>query len=470
MTPKFGTSGLRGLVTDLTPELVADHVRAFLAACPTGDGVFVGRDLRASSPRIAETVMAAVRATGHGTTDCGAVPTPALARAAMAAGQAAIMVTGSHIPADRNGLKFYRPDGEITKADEAAIIRMLGRSAADTPASGPVPDTRVLDVAETYCTRYVAAFGPDALSGLRLGVYQHSSVARDLLMQVLAALGATPVALARSDRFVPIDTEALPPQTCKDLARWCQDHALDAVVSTDGDADRPLVMQATGRIVPGDVLGVLTARTLGADTLCVPVSANSMVSQLPDMRRTLLTRIGSPYVLAGMQQAALEDPKARIVGFEPNGGFLLGFPAQGPTGALAPLMTRDSLLPIVAPLAAARAAGCGLEDLIAALPARFTAADRLQNIPPEQAQAFIETLTQEPAARQAFFDAGAAETGLDLTDGLRVRFANDSVVHLRPSGNAPECRVYAEAETDARATALVAHHLARLSARLSPQS
>lgn len=53
MDPKFGTSGLRGLVTDLTPDLVADHIRAFLHACPMGTGLYVGRDLRPSSPALA---------------------------------------------------------------------------------------------------------------------------------------------------------------------------------------------------------------------------------------------------------------------------------------------------------------------------------------------------------------------------------------------------------------------------------
>ena len=129
MAPKFGTSGLRGLVVELTPDLVADHIRAFLAACPTGTGLWVGRDLRPSSPDLAAVVLQAARAAGLTTVDCGAVPTPALALAAMNAGAAAVMVTGSHIPADRNGLKFYLPHGEIAKTDEAAILAALGAPA-----------------------------------------------------------------------------------------------------------------------------------------------------------------------------------------------------------------------------------------------------------------------------------------------------------------------------------------------------
>lgn len=49
------------------------------------------------------------------------LPTPALALQAMQMNQPAIMITGSHITFDRNGIKFYRPDGEISESDEAAI-------------------------------------------------------------------------------------------------------------------------------------------------------------------------------------------------------------------------------------------------------------------------------------------------------------------------------------------------------------
>ena len=157
MPPKFGTSGLRGLVVALTPELVAAHVQAFLVACPVGTGLYVGRDLRPSSPDIAQMVIDAAVAAGVDVVDCGDVPTPALALAAMNAGAGAVMITGSHIPADRNGLKFYTPAGEITKDDEAGILAALGQVRA---GSGAVTQA---DVGPAYVARYVDAFGGDAL-------------------------------------------------------------------------------------------------------------------------------------------------------------------------------------------------------------------------------------------------------------------------------------------------------------------
>ena len=468
MPPKFGTSGLRGLVLDLTPELVAAHVAAFLTACPTGTGLFVGQDLRPSSPRIAADVIAAAQARGLAVTDCGALPTPALALAAMAAGAAAVMVTGSHIPADRNGLKFYLPTGEISKADEAAIMAALGHGPAYSGPQGSLhaacnegseagPKARM-----AYVQRYQAAFGAAALAGLRLGLYAHSSVARDLLADLLTALGAEVVTLARSDGFIPVDTEAVAPETQARLHDWCKTHRLDAVVSTDGDADRPLVTDETGTVVPGDVLGALTALALGAEVICTPVSSNSMLAEIAAFRAVQRTRIGSPFVIAAMADRLAQDPAAKVVGFEANGGFLLGFTAQGPAGVLPALMTRDAVLPIIAPLAAARAAGQSMAQAVARLPARFTAADRLTDTPTELGQALLGRLRADAAARAAFLAPLGQEASLDQTDGLRISLIGGRVVHLRPSGNAPEFRVYVEADTAQAAQAFLHRAMARV--------
>lgn len=460
MAPKFGTSGLRGLVVDLTPDLVADHVAAFLAACGTGTGLYVGRDLRPSSPRIAADVIAAARGCGVPVTDCGALPTPALALAAMGAGAAAVMVTGSHIPADRNGLKFYLPTGEISKTDEASIVAALGQPRRPVARQGAL--SFAPHAGAEYVARYVSAFGPRALSGLRLGIYEHSSVARDLLAELIGALGGEVVRLARSETFIPVDTEAVAPETRAQLRDWCATHRLDAVLSTDGDADRPLLSDATGRVLPGDVLGVLTARALGAQVICTPVSSNSMVTEIAAFTTVHRTKIGSPFVIAAMEGVLAADPAAKVVGFEANGGFLQGFTAKAPAGPLPALMTRDAVLPIVAPLAAALAAGQSLAQMVAALPARFTAADRLTETPTEASAAFLAQLTADPAARARFLAPLGQEHRLDLTDGVRIELLGGRVVHLRPSGNAPEFRVYAEAETVEAAQDLLERGLARV--------
>ena len=139
----FGTSGARGLVADFTPEVCAAFTVAFLdslavrgvGAAPTASAtskltsgtcapagnnpsrLAIAMDNRPSSPAIAAACIAAAQAFDVQVDFYGVIPTPALAFQAMQDGIPAIMVTGSHIPFDRNGLKFYRADGEITKAD-----------------------------------------------------------------------------------------------------------------------------------------------------------------------------------------------------------------------------------------------------------------------------------------------------------------------------------------------------------------
>lgn len=455
MAPKFGTSGLRGLVTDLTDALCAGYARAFLTAVPHQGLVLIGRDLRPSSARISQSVANAAAGMGLRVADCGEIPTPALALAAMAAGAPSIMVTGSHIPADRNGLKFYTASGEITKTDEAAIL-----AAYHEGPPGPTTTPEDASAARgAYARRYTEAYG-SALTGLRVGVYQHSSVARDLLAEVLTALGASVTPLGRSDRFVPVDTEAVSAATRQMLADWAADGALDAIVSTDGDADRPLVADATGQVIPGDVIGTLAAAALGADTIVTPVSSNTLIEASGRFAATARTRIGSPFVIAGME-AQRTRPGARVAGFEANGGFLLGFPAAGPAGPLAPLMTRDAFLPIIATLAEAARTGLSLSDLVATLPARHTASDRLEAVPTDWSQGFVAGLSDDPAERRGFF-AGRNERAIDRTDGLRLTFTDDTILHLRPSGNAPELRCYAEAGTAAVAETLVRDTLARI--------
>jgi len=464
MPPKFGTSGLRGLVTELTPDLVRGYVRAFIAAFPQGTAVHVGWDLRPSSPAIADAVMEAVCAAGLTAINHGAVPTPALALASMSQGDAAVMITGSHIPADRNGLKFYVPLGEVSKTDEIAILAALQENHPDALTPGTIEPCT--DALPAYVARYAQAFGADALKDLRIGVYEHSSVARDVMGEIIRVLGAETVALARSDVFIPVDTEAVDPATRGLLAGWAKEHDLDAIVSTDGDGDRPMLADAAGTIIAGDLLGPLTAAFLGADTLITPVSSNTLIDHMPQFTAITRTRIGSPFVIAAMEATLDTASQTKITGYEANGGFLLGFMAAGPTGPLAPLMTRDSLLPLIAPLAAARAAGKSLTDLTAALPPRFTAADRVQEVPTEKSGALIEGLKSSAEARAAFFHGVGTEQALDLTDGLRVAFDCGSIVHLRPSGNAPECRCYAESDSLNAALTLVDTHLSRVKAAL----
>src|SRR3990167_40888 len=222
----FGTSGLRGLVTDMTDlecYINAIGFMRFLAkedALIQGSRVFLGGDLRTSTPRIMQVMTAAITDAGYVPVYCGKIPTPALAYYALMHKSPCIMVTGSHIPADRNGIKFYKSAGEILKTDETVMQQHVTLARAEVYSSNVdlfdsngslqlLPALPVLDsAAETeYLKRYTDLFSDTSLSGKKIVMYQHSAVGRDVIAALLEALGAEVVRVGRTDTFVSIDTE-----------------------------------------------------------------------------------------------------------------------------------------------------------------------------------------------------------------------------------------------------------------------
>lgn len=453
---KFGTSGLRGLVKDLNGPPAASYTLAFLRTLAErgdltpGAVVCVGRDLRSSSPAIAALVEAAIASAGYQPVDCGALPTPALCLYAMAHGRPAIMVTGSHIPDDRNGLKFYRPDGEIDKADEAAILRnhVLGglpqNSQVQPRSASPLRD---------YARRYTEFFGADALKGLRVGVYQHSSVFREVIMEILSAVGAEPAALGRSEAFVPVDTEAVHPDDVAKLRNWAANGDFAAVVSSDGDADRPLIADERGTVVRGDAVGAVTAASLNAGTIVTPMTSNSGLEDNRFGAAVLRTAVGSPFVIAGIAQA-LEGRASPVIGFEANGGVILGSPAKREGRTLAALPTRDAVLPILCCLAEIKRTGAALSQIVKELGFRPARSSRLQDIAPERSAAFLGSLTSS-LAEEVEAEIGPV-VSVNKNDGVRLLSDRKEMLYYRASGNAPELRCYVEAASDVRADELLA--------------
>lgn len=462
----FGTSGARGLASAMTDRVCYAYTVGFLqyleraGEVHPGDAVAIAGDYRPSTDRIIAAAAAAVHELGYRPVYCGHIPTPAVAAYGMAEGIASLMVTGSHIPDDRNGIKFNRPGGEILKQDEAGIREQeitLPVEPFDEhgmfvePPPMPAEDRAAY---RGYLARYLDFLPPNCLSGSRVLLYEHSSVARECFAELLEGLGAEVLKRGRSEQFVPVDTEAIRAEDVALARQWAADEQFDMILSADGDGDRPLVGDERGAWLRGDVAGILVARYLDADTVVTPVSSNTALEASGWFERVIRTRIGSPFVIEAMQ-AACDAGGQRVMGYEANGGFLTMTDVRRDERILPALPTRDAVIVGLCLLLSARDCGCPVSELAARLPQRFTASDRLQAFPPELAQARIAALAEGGAtAIRAAFPALGEVASIDRTDGLRIRFANGETVHLRPSGNAPELRCYNEADSPARAAEL----------------
>ena len=487
-----------------------------------GDEFHVAYDLRPSSTafvpgesrrgEICQAVVRGLEDAGMRPVNLGAIPTPALAYYAFSLARGSIMVTGSHIPFDRNGYKLNTSRGELLKEHEDPINRAVrqvrerlngqafGESLFDE--SGMFKDGHrelgpALDVARAaYLRRYQTFFAGCSLEGQRIVVYQHSAVGRDLLVEMLEHFGAEAVPAGRSSTFVPIDTEnigAAQLATIQELAdRAAAGGKVDAVVSLDGDSDRPLLVGIAGagkaRFFGGDLVGMITAQYLGADSVVVPISCNDGIdrfalSQVVEPK----TRIGSPYVIRGMR-AARERGRRAVCGWEANGGFLTGSDITRQGRVLAALPTRDAMLPLLCALVAAAEKKVSLVELFGSLPQRYSRAALLEQFPGTISARLVacyspgdaairdvrfggedgafdedgsrvewsaEAAQQSEAIRQrlaGYFALGSGPiTHLNYTDGVRIEFENGDIAHFRPSGNADEFRIYAVADSQERA-------------------
>jgi len=411
----FGTSGARGLVSDMTDEVCYAYTLGFLQHTLTNKNakkkVAIGGDLRPSTPRIMAACLAAAKNLGFECDYQGFLPSPALALYSIKKGIPSIMVTGSHIPDNRNGIKFCDYYGEITKSDEQGIrTQIVGADLRVCPCDLPTPNNDAMEIYKDYILNL---FPKNSMQGVNIAFYQHSAVGRDIAVEILTELGANVKAVGRSEKFVPVDTEAIRKEDVAFAKQICASGEFFCVASTDGDSDRPLLSDENGVWLKGDSLGILTAKALGIEAVAIPVSCNTAAERSGFFKEVLRTKIGSPFVIEGLKK--LQGKYKSVAGFEANGGFLTES-----------LTTRDALTPIIATIIDSKKQGLKISELLAKLPARYASSGLTRGF------------------------------SVDATDGYRIEFENGDIIHLRKSGNAPEFRCYTESKTPEQAELLSA--------------
>jgi phosphomannomutase len=515
------------------------NVRGFIAYLKMrgefkeGDSIAMGGDRRPSTYRIKRAAAAAIADMDGVVDDQGQVPSPALAYYAMCRKIAGIMVTGSHIPADRNGIKFTKRSGEILKSDEPGILENVRKERAKVhsasggdsifdnkgdfkagPGSGfnalLKAESHVGKSGELYIDRYRDVFGNKFFpEGTKIFLYQHSAVGRDIAKEIFESLGAEAFAPdiridgepLRSDEFVAVDTESVSDRTMAIFRKVLVNNDIDIGVTLDGDSDRPLLVYREYkegrptdevRYITGDILGLLAILGLEklnikVDAVCIPVSANDAIARACEEKgiELALTKIGSPFVIVAMNDSIASHPAGwNVFSWESNGGFLTGTDLKFGGSVLKALPTRDAVLPLLSVIGLIVKSGKKASELVETLPSRFTHADRIKEFPMETSSAIIDYLTpRDPADAKELekikerieevFQGGdgfGKVKTIDYTDGIRILFDNGEISHLRPSGNAPEFRNYAIADSQARAREMVRMGIGKAIPRLAERA
>jgi phosphomannomutase len=314
----FGTAGVRGIFNKTqTPEQV--YRLAETIAFASGRGRYgVGWDGRKVSALLARTVLAAVNAVGSDACAFGLVPTPVLAFGTRSrACVTGFSVTASHNPAEFSGVKVFNRNGmELPKSDEERIERAMAVDVMKPTGSFGelIPDEGVVD-------DYIAAVisrHPQVSHPLRIALDCASGPGGLVTPEILKGLGheVIPVNAQVSWRF-----PARPPEptaaNLSDFAAMVPTLGADLGFAHDGDADRLVMVDPIGNVVPDSTFTILALMGLGLSSGTAVISENTSSAVAEEAGRLGLnvkrSRVGKTFALLEGEGGVFATEPSKIV-------------------------------------------------------------------------------------------------------------------------------------------------------------
>ncbi len=281
----FGTDGVRGKagVAPLDASTVRRLGAALVRALRHGSNpvrFLVGRDTRESGEWIEQELARGVRAEGASLTSAGIIPTPAIAYLTPRLGYTAgLVISASHNPFEDNGIKVFSGAGEkFTEALEDTVEAHLFDEDVDpSPLGAPVER---IDYRSQYIDHLKEILTPDARTrALRIAVDCANGATTTIAPRLFQELGIETrcIGCAPDGRNINLNYGSTHPET---LARTVVDGGYDLGIAYDGDGDRAIFVDASGKVVDGDAVMLLCAKhmksegRLKGDALVATVMSN----------------------------------------------------------------------------------------------------------------------------------------------------------------------------------------------------
>lgn len=429
----FSTTGIRGpadtFFTDDFCLKIGYAFGMFLKKKGKQQGyVAVAMDPRESSPRIKAKMSSGLALAGFEILDQGVIPTPALTyyakQSAHIAG--AVMVTGSHVVANLNGLKFTFEGEEITKAMEVEL-----ETEFDLIKSKQFKSIQPSVKNESAGQELYLAM----LTGLVQGPYPkwkifvdttngaQTEVVRELFNNLKIKVIWGQDSSIQADHFVPCDTDV--PKDFMEPCRQVLLNKADFGLVFDVDGDRVIFIDDLGRFVHGDISCTLLAQDSDSKSIVTTISASSAVDHIG--KRVYRTAVGSTLVAAKMKETGC------TFGFETNGGGISAEIIYGRDGASTAIKMLNLL----------KKSEKKLSQIVDSLyPHYYFFRDK------------ITCQVEKYAQIYAVVDDLYSNKQIDSTDGRKVYLTPDEWILFRASGTAPEFRVFVQSLEQKRASYL----------------
>lgn len=422
----FGTDGVRGRVgtAPITPDFVmrlgyaAGKVLTKSWASSTKPTVLIGKDTRISGYMLEAALEAGFAAAGVDVMLAGPMPTPAVAYLTRALRlSSGVVISASHNPYHDNGIKFFSASGnKLADAVEAEIEAELAQPMACV-SSEKLGKARRLDDAQGRYIEFCKSTFPNDLDlhGMRIVVDCAHGAAYNIAPHVFHELGAEVITIGNHPNGLNIN-EGVGATAPQELSRQVIANAAHIGIALDGDADRLVMVDATGRIYNGDELLFVMVKDRLA-TGAVPGAVGTLMTNMAlevAFRNMGIgferAKVGDRYVLEALQER----------------GWLLGGEGSGHLLCLDKHTTGDGIVSALQVMSALKRAGLGLAEMTS----------EIQLYP----QVLINV--KIPAGFDWKTNAGMQAE----KDAVEKALGDSGRVLIRPSGTEPLIRVMVEAQ------------------------
>ncbi len=416
----FGTDGARGVANQtLTVGLAMDIARGAARELGRPARVLIGRDTRVSGSMLEAALAAGLTESGIDVLLAGMVPTPALAYLIGAMGaNAGIMISASHNPPEYNGIKLIDQQGKKWEPELEARVEDAIRSR-DWPDPDPAQVGRIFhyeEVAVAQYRRHLLSIFAGRIPAWPIVLDVAHGAASATAPQVFEALGV-PVTVLHPEplgELINVQCGATHPEALREavLSRGAR-----LGLAFDGDADRVIAVDGSGRIVDGDeILFVLATQLKAAGHLADDRVVATVMSNLGLERalersgiRLERTPVGDRWVAKAMRE------QEAVLGGEQSGHVILKQWTE----------TGDGVLTGLALVAAVAEAGLTLEEAVA---------------PVERYPQILRNVRLEAPVSDWKVIAGLAEAVKEAEAAL----GEEGRVLIRPSGTEPLLRIMLE--------------------------
>ena len=397
-----------------------------------GNGSYgIGWDGRKTSALLSRTVLAAISAIGSEARLFGLVPTPVMAFGTRSRScLVGFSVTASHNPPEFSGVKVFNGRGmELAETDEERIERALALDVMKSSGKfgSATPDGEVVDdYVNGVLSRYEKASNP-----LKIAIDCSNGPGGNVTPRILKALGHDALPLnAQVSWHFPAHPPEPTANNLADFARLLPNMKVDFGFAHDGDADRLVMVDRFGNVVPDSVVTIIALRGLGPSSGSVVISENTSSSVEEEARnlgcKVVRSRVGKSFALLEKSGGVFASEPSKIV--DPRWGYW----EDGINAAalISGALTKERSL---------------LDRLVSRSKWHY----KQVNL---QCKVVMSVLAQK--ARETFRRFGIAEER--RLDGLKLILDDESWVMFRPSGTEPKTRLYCESRDAETLNLLVA--------------